>query len=277
MDKFQAILPSMLLAPYVKQYWFLTSDTQGFQRAIPSGSIGLVFNRADRIYSSAEKDYQPRSHIFGQSNTYVDLNFGMLDLIIVVFQPLGAKAFFRMPMNELNGLNVGIDLLSDSKIIELESRLMGAVGNQTCVRLIEEFLTKRICKFEEHNFKRLSLVLQSMNIGESNVSKLAQMACLSQKQFNRIFADFAGLNPKNYLQINRFAKTAHTLQTKPQMNLNELAETAGYYDKSHLIKEFKTLSGYTPAEFLSNSDPYSDYMSLFQTFFIHTKHELNQM
>lgn len=39
-------------------------------------------------------------------------------------------------------------------------------------------------------------------------------------------------------------------------------------DKSHLIREVKFLSGYTPNEFLSNADPYSDNRSLFQSFFV---------
>ena len=276
MDKFQIIQPSKLLAPYIKQYWFMKMDSvaQGSQRAIPAGSMGLVFNRGDKIYSSFENCFQPRSHLFGQSTTYVDLFFGTLDLIIIVFQPIGAKAFFKMPMNQLNGQNIAIDALSDPHIMELEDRLMNMNDNETCVHWIEEFLLKRLYQFEEYNYKRLTSVIKSVNYGENNVSALAGTACLSQKQFKRIFAEYAGLNPKEFLQISRFSKVTLTLQTQPQFSLNELAYECGYYDRSHLIKDFKTFSGYTPTEFLDNCDPYSDYRSLFQSFFIDTKYQL---
>lgn len=273
MDQFQIIQPSVLLVPFVKQYWFLRVDSvaQGSQRAIPSGSMGLVFNRGDRICSSLEKDFQSRSHLFGQSTAYADMYFGKLDLILVVFQPIGAKAFFSMPMNELSGQSIALDALSDPHIMELEGRLMDIADNQTCVHLIEQFLLKRLYQFEEYNYKRLTSVISAINYRENNVSALAHEACLSQKQFKRIFTDYVGLNPKEFLQIARFAKTTHTLQTQPKMSLNELAYKCGYYDRSHLIKDFKIFSGYTPTEFLANCGPYSDYKSLFQSFFIDTK------
>ena len=275
MDQFQIIQPSVLLVPFVKQYWFLRVDSvaQGSQRAIPSGSMGLVFNRGDRICSSLEKDFQLRSHLFGQSATFVDIHFQKLDLILVVFQPIGAKAFFSMPMNELSGQSIALDALSDPHIMELEGRLMDIADNQTCAHLIEQFLLKRLYQFEEYNYKRLTSVISAINYRENNVSALAHEACLSQKQFKRIFTDYIGVTPKEFLQITRFTKTTYTLQTQPKMSLNELAYKCGYYDRSHLIKDFKIFSGYTPTDFLANCDPYSDYKSLFQSFFMNTKYQ----
>ncbi|WP_165042368.1 helix-turn-helix domain-containing protein [Dysgonomonas sp. ZJ709] len=274
MENFRAIQPSMLLNPYIKQYWFLSVDNvaQVSQRAIPAGSMGLVFNRGDRVYnSSAKKEMLPRSYISGQSTTYTNTYFGILDLIIIVFQPIGARAFFDTPINELNEQMIPIDSFNDPLIIELEDHLMNTTDYQTCVYWIEQFLLKRIYEFEEYNYKRLSAVINSINYGESEISRLAQTACLSYKQFKRIFVEYAGLNPKEFLQINRFAKALHILQTQPSISVNDLAYQCSYYDKSHLIKDFKTFSGYTPTEFLANCDPYSDYMSLFQSFFINTK------
>jgi len=199
------------------------------------------------------------------------MHFGRLDLILVIFQPIGAKTFFRMPMNELSGQSIALDALSDPQIMELEGRLMDIADNQTCAHLIEEFLLKRLYPFEEYNYKRLTSAIKTINHGEMNVSSLAHKACLSQKQFNRIFTDFIGVTPKEFLQITRFTKTSHALQSQPKISLDELAYKYGYYDRSHLIKDFRAFSGYTPTEFLDNCDPYSDYKSLFQSFFIDTK------
>jgi len=190
---------------------------------------------------------------------------------MVVFNPIGAKAFFRMPMNELSGKSVALDALSNPNIMELEDRLMGIVDNQTCVYWIEQFLLNRIQLFETYNYKRLDATLKAIDSGETEISLLAQTACLGYKQFKRIFEENIGLNPKEFLQINRFSRTLHTLQTQPLISTNELAYKFGYYDKSHLIKDFKTFSGYTPSQFLSNCDPYSDDMSLFQSFFVDIK------
>lgn len=270
MERFQSIQPSSPLAPYIRQYWFITADAskQRSQRVIPAGSIGLTFSRETQVYLPGEVGLLPRSYISGQSTRYTDINFKALDSIIIVFQPIGGRLFFRMPMNELRNNIISINALSDSRILELEERLMNTIDNTTCVRYIEDFLMKSFHPIQEYNYKRLASVIGMINQGESDIWKLSQTACLSYKQFKRIFAEYTGLNPKDYLQITRFSKASHLLQVQPKIGISELADDCGYYDKSHLIKDFKTFSGYTPMEFLSNSDSYSDIMALFRSFFI---------
>lgn len=53
MEKIQVIQPTKLLAPYIKQYWFLRIDDvkQGFQRSIPAGCVALVFHKGNKIIS----------------------------------------------------------------------------------------------------------------------------------------------------------------------------------------------------------------------------------
>ena len=40
--------------------------------------------------------------------------------------------------------------------------------------------------------------------GMFNVEQLASYACLSRKQFERVFAAYVGLMPKQYLRVIRF-------------------------------------------------------------------------
>ncbi len=271
MENFQVIRPSKLLTPYVRQYWFLSADVEkGSQRFMPGGCMGLGFNRGGNICSFSNGRTFPRSYISGQAIEYADLHFDSLDMIIVIFQPIGAKAVFGLPMNELMALHIPIDELGDPMLMELEERLLCADNNQTCVCWIERYLLNRIYLFEEYNMKRLSAVMSSIHLGETDLMGLAREACLGYKQFKRIFKDYVGLNPKDFIRINRFSKALNLLQTSTEINLNEISDKCGYYDKSHLIKEMKSLSGYIPSEVIRNSDPYSEYKSLFQSFFINT-------
>jgi len=77
MEKIQVIQPTKLLAPYIKQYWFLRIDDvkQGFQRSIPAGCAALVFHKGNKIISSFHKGTQPQSYISGQISTYSDIEF----------------------------------------------------------------------------------------------------------------------------------------------------------------------------------------------------------
>lgn len=84
MEKIQVIQPTKLLAPYIKQYWFLRIDDvkQGFQRSIPAGCVALVFHKGNKIISSFHKGTQPQSYISGQISTYSDIEFSFLDFPI---------------------------------------------------------------------------------------------------------------------------------------------------------------------------------------------------
>ena len=92
MEKIQVIQPTKLLAPYIKQYWFLRIDDvkQGFQRSIPAGCVALVFHKGNKIISSFHKGTQPQSYISGQISTYSDIEFSFLD-IRITFVFFGCK------------------------------------------------------------------------------------------------------------------------------------------------------------------------------------------
>jgi AraC-like DNA-binding protein len=264
MDSFQIIQPSELLSPYVKHYWLMTinSAVQASERVIPTGMMCLMFHRGERIFSSSEEQWQPRTFLSGQDISYTDLSYyGDIDMISVEFRPGGAKAFFKMPMIELYGQTVSIDALSDPQLVELEKRLSDAVNPDSCVSFIEQFLYKRLYQLDTCNLKRINAVMQSIYRGERNIDLLAQTACLGYKQFKRIFADYVGANPKDYLRVVRFQKALYTLQTQSDVTLTQLAYDCGYYDQAHFIKDFKQFSGYTPTEYQAVCEPHSDFFS----------------
>lgn len=272
MEDFRTVQPSQYLQPYVKQYWFLSANEliDGKQRSMPSGCIGLSFKRSGEIFSIGENRFLPSACIFGQSTVPSNFHFNSFDLIMVLFQPLGANAFFDISMNELKNKNIDIRDLSDPGILELEDRLMNCFNDQQCVDYIEQFLLERLICFDNEKLKRLYPVLRLICSNTTDIGRLANEACLGYKQFKRLFSENMGINPKEYIQIYRFSKSLNILQTIPDTTLTDLAYACGYYDKSHLIKDYKSLSGYTPTELMKKSDPYSPDTLLFQSFFINS-------
>lgn len=264
MEEFKVIPPSPLLAPYIKQYWILkTCGTEGtIARTVPTGMMNLIFHRANRLLSIQANELHPRAFLSGHEKTFADLEYdGQIDMISVVFRPVGARAFFNLPMSKVNNLRVTAGDLEDKELAELENSLINTENDQICILLIEQFLFKRITSLAEHNLKRLDATIKLINSGETDVAALADTACLSTKQFTRIFSENVGINPKEFSRTIRFQRALHTLERNPQISLTALAYECDYYDQSHLIKEFKTLSGLTPGEYISVCPPHSDYFN----------------
>ncbi len=189
MERFLSISPSPLLASYVKEYWFLSTDSmyQGKQRAIPSGYVGLIFNCGGNICSE-EYGLHPKSYLFGQSIRPVNMYFNNLNLVMIILQPIAIKVLLNISGWELKGENIELDLLNPH-FKELENHLLNTHGEQAIVRLIENFLLNSLHKSEDYNYKRFVSIVQLIEMGENNISNLADKACLGYKQFKRLFSE----------------------------------------------------------------------------------------
>jgi len=49
---------------------------------------------------------------------------------------------------------------------------------------------------------------------------------------------------------------------KPAVDWAEMAANCGYYDQAHLIREFRSFSGLTPASYLSKRGPFLNYLEV---------------
>ena len=263
MDSFEIIQPSLDLSPYIKNYWFLKANAANqVQGIIPTGNINLFFHRGTPLSQESDNSLLPHMFISGQSTTYSNLvQSGITDMICVTFHAFGARMFFKEPMHEFKEKSVALDLLDNTEILELGKRLQETFDNKACVQLIESLLKKRYLYDKQYNLKRITTAVNSFNSGSVAINNLADISCLSYKQFKRIFAEYVGLNPKEFMRVIRFQRVLYTLQTNPTTNLTELAYTCEFYDQSHLIQEFKHFSGYTPGEYIAIYNPYSDYFS----------------
>lgn len=264
MEDFKIVQPSPLLAPYIKHYWLLktTSTQPTLARILPTGMLSLIFHRGNKLLSTKDNIFHPRAFLCGYETSYDDLSYlGVVNMITVVFYPAGAHAFFPTSLSEINGLRVSPDDIEDKTFGDLEKRLTDTEDDSRCISLIEQFLLKKLYHLDELNSKRVSSAIQLINSGQTNVVALASDACLSPKQFTRIFSEHTGANPKEFIRIVRFQRALFSLQTHQPNSLTELAFHSGYYDQPHLIKEFKAISGYTPKEYLNICLPHSDYFS----------------
>ena len=92
----------------------------------------------------------------------------------------------------------------------------------------------------------MSAVFHEINLQpQINIAHLSETACLSSKQFGRIFADYVGTTPKEFIRIVRMQRALSMLQQDATIPFVQVAYECGFSDQSHMIKEFKLFSGYT--------------------------------
>ena len=102
MKESKILYPSPVLSQYIKYYWVLKTDVVEpvMVQIIPSGCVHLVFHRGENL-NIQSKGLQPKNFIRGQFSTYGSLiSEGNIDMIAVIFHPLGLNPFVRCSMRE---------------------------------------------------------------------------------------------------------------------------------------------------------------------------------
>lgn len=265
MQSFKIVKPVPELVPYVRYYWILRDDAPMpvSERTLPVGCIQLVFHQGKQLLSLKEKDLQPKAFISGQCIGFSDVcSTGAIVMIVVVFQPYAAKAFLRLPLELFFGQNVSTEDVEDKELSELAKKVEDTQEDGACIRFIETFLIHRLISLSDFRLERVSAALLEINSQpQINISKLADISCWSSKQFGRVFMEYVGATPKDFMRIVRMQRALHKIQCNPTLPLVQVAYECGFADQSHMIKEFKLFSGYTPTEYMAVCAPYSDYFS----------------
>ena len=78
--------------------------------------------------------------------------------------------------------------------------------------------------------------------------QLARIAGRSVRAFERMFRRQMRLTPQHYLRRLRVRLACHALVTRGNP-LAEIAAAHGFYDQSHLVREFRRETGVTPSEY----------------------------
>ena len=265
---FHYFKPSDILANYIKQYWVLEAmDSEGeiCERVIPTGNIELMFHykkpfMTKNLNDSSEK--QPRSFISGISSTYSDISTcGDSGMIAVTFFPAGASNFFIFPMLEIENTTVDLCDIYGERFRLVEEEIGSALNLPQKISIIERFLLEKLSPVHKNDLSliREGVTLINQSKGQIGNRYLADKLCLSPKSMERKFSDLLGKTPKQFIRIVRFQEVLKDLAKDDPILLTEFAHKNGYFDQAHFIKDFKSLSGYTPKEFRSKFACRSDY------------------
>lgn len=262
---FKFYKPCRPLQPYVRYYWAFENDQPLNALTFPIGCPLLIFHKRTPLYIPELATWQSQLTVSGQVNYPAHLHSdGNTEMIVAVFKPYGMKPFFHLPISQLHNQEVSGYDLENKKLEKLAAQIFDCKDTNGCVGLIEAWLLWQLSdippsKSGYHMDRIAAAVQQLLAAPETSVAALASTACLSKKQFERLFNELVGANPKEYARIARFQKSLKLLQNHPiDGSLAQLAYQCGYADQSHFIREFKLFSGYTPSALTDVCTPYSD-------------------
>jgi two-component system, response regulator YesN len=103
----------------------------------------------------------------------------------------------------------------------------------------------------------ISIIRQNTG-SKLSVRELAKRVNLSVWHFTRLFKADTSVSPAHYMRDIRM-KVAQGLLEESHLSVKEIAAQAGFGDRSHFSRDFKTLSGQSPSSFRANGGGKSTY------------------
>ena len=254
--RFSSSKPTASLADSVENFWLYEGyeGEHANERILPTGTIELVINLREnelRIYDADQANKCSRyagaviSGAYGKG--FVSDSQEEAFIIGVHFKPGGAFPFLGPPADELADSHVDLETLWGNSASLLRERLCEAATPEDRFETLQAALIDNLFRPIEHHYA-VAHALDAMNRRvDVSVRDIVKDVGLSQRRFAELFKREVGMTPKLFSRVQRFQRaraTIHCQEDEPDWAA--IAIDAGYFDQSHLIREFLEFSGLTP-------------------------------
>lgn len=244
----------------VRTYWWLRGDAEqgvAADPALPDGSPELIFNLGapweQRAVDGAAVR-QPAAFLVGQlTGPMIVRPTGRIDLVCVRLEA-HAAVLLCADVRALTDAWVPVEWLRASaqptlRALRAALALTSAVDAQ--LRAIDAALRALLAIGPLPD----ALVGEAVGAirgahGAVDIEGLARALGVTPRTLQRRFAAATALSPKQLARIVRFQRVFAAWRADP-MSLSRVALECGYFDQSHLVRDFRDFAGAPPAGFLA--------------------------
>ncbi|RFU88738.1 AraC family transcriptional regulator [Streptomyces triticagri] len=237
-------------------------------RGLPSPYLTVVFSLDGPVISGLTPEQARGADAFRtgivlgglhQSPAYIEQAVQESGVQLAV-HPLAARALFGVPAAELSGQVVtdGADVLGRAGA-EVRERLREAPSWPERFDLLGGYLRRQAARGEEADGVRPEVAgawaWLARHHGAGSVGGLARHVALSERRLTALFRAETGITPKQAARLMRFdrakARIVRTVAAGTQPDLAGVAADCGYYDHSHLVRDFHQYTDLSPTAWLA--------------------------
>jgi AraC-like DNA-binding protein len=255
--------PAEPLRPFVAHYtgYRQRGVPPARHRGLPSPFLTLIFTLDEPLVLLAHPDpRQPpgqyRTLLGGlHSAPALITHDGAQSGIQVALRPLGARALLGLPAGELAELDVPAETVLGGACPELRTKALAAPGWPERFAILDEILL-RLARNNPEPAPEVAWAWRQLitSGGTIRITDLAAETGWSGRHLTSRFRTEIGLTPKAAARVIRFDRARHLLIKQAEQTryrLADLAAACGYFDQAHLAREFRSLAGCPPSQWVA--------------------------
>jgi AraC-like DNA-binding protein len=165
--------------------------------------------------------------------------------VSIIFQPGGLSRFLNIPMSEIFDNGYSAREVIGKEVDELLDKAHDTISLGELGSVVQSYFLRKLSQIKEPS--PIDFALQHLlTTHNTNIDRIAEMARMSIRNFERKCKERLGIPAKMYARIARFHKAYKILESRSITSWADLAYDAGYYDQTHFIKDFKEFAKLTP-------------------------------
>lgn len=251
-----------ILQKYIEGYYFLTnskSDLPVEYYTFPNNySIISIIENAEIIYLenqgiiNEKQNNQFISDLICHYKKPIKLRYeGNINEITFYFKPLGLNAFLNKSLcHYTNDFFSNFIPFEDYK--NVFSTILKENDLDKRIDQIENYWLSKLKDFQ-HPFLNQMIIDLKDTQRDYSISDLAIKHNTTRQNLTKHFESNLCKSPSDFKKIQRFREALKSqINSRTKNNLTSLSYDMLFYDQSHLIKDFKSLTGFTPKKFFKN-------------------------
>ena len=253
-SQFHQAQPSPALRDHVaKIRWgheWIPPEAPVLERIVPDGRAHLLFVLANASAGG------PYGLALGASSEPAVVRLaGHIEHVELELRPGAVAALLGVPAGELAGRAIALADLWGDRATEVRDRLVDARDGAARIAILEHSLARSIGQRRHEVPPAVGEALRRIEGagGDLRVRDLAAGLGLSDRRLEQLFHWHVGLSPKAACRLSRFRTSVELLvdtpHPQPRRSWAEIALASGFSDQSHLVNEFRALTGLAPRDF----------------------------
>jgi AraC-like DNA-binding protein len=256
-------VPAARLRPFVDRYvgYRMIGYAPGVHRGLPAAHMTFIVSigRPIDVVAQTSPAQGPRAYgcvISGlAASPALIAHDGNQEGVAIELTPLGSRALLGMPAAEIWDLSLELSDVAGSIGVELWERLQIDRSWDQRFLTCDEVLGRMTGSGEVAADLRRSWHLLVASAGRLSVAELAAETGWTRQHLGRRFRQEFGLPPKLAARVLRFDRARRMLQSVPSyISISQVAAACGYFDQSHLCREFAELAGCSPTELVASEN-----------------------
>lgn len=255
-----------LLHPYMEGYYFLSKKESepSFEYLTFPNNFSII-----SVYQDTELTFSENKVVInGKKNGAFSSDLichykkpiqvvckGELNEITFYFKPLGLNAFLDKPLSNFTN-DFFCNFIPFEDYVAVMQSILEEKNFEKQKDNIENYWISKLVGFKHPFLNQIIDDLTNVN-NDYSIAELAEKHKTSRQNLSKHFEMHLCKTPSDFKKIHRFREALKTKidKKKSDENLTALSNDLLFYDQSHLIKDFKSLTGMTPKAFFKNISP----------------------